>query len=58
VTFRTINAAIGDHYQGAEDYEAAIKGGKLGDKPYLTQEPGQTTPSVGFPASINPMLTV
>src|SRR5437762_1788374 len=47
VTFRTINAALGDPYLSAEDYElqargAAAQGRAAGDKPYLVQEPGET----------------
>src|SRR4029450_4020720 len=46
--FRTINAALGDPYQTAEDFEAALRGEKRsGDKPYLVQEPGQITPGMG-----------
>ena len=49
VTFRTINAAIGDPYQTADDFAAgqAARGLAPGEKPYLVQEPGQTTPT-GF----------
>src|SRR5205085_831092 len=48
VTFRTINAAIGDPYQTADDFESAQAARTLaGEKPYLTQEPGQTTPTAG-----------
>src|SRR5439155_21927190 len=49
VTFRTINAAIGDPYQTAEEFEEALRAGGAaigaGDKPYLVQEPGQKTPA-------------
>jgi glycosyltransferase involved in cell wall biosynthesis len=46
VTFRTINAALGDPYETAEEYERWLqcKGGAPGEKPYVVQEPGQQTP--------------
>jgi glycosyltransferase involved in cell wall biosynthesis len=52
VTFRTINAAIGDPYQSAEEYEEWLKtaeaaGGAAKDKPYLVQNPGEKTPGKG-----------
>jgi glycosyltransferase involved in cell wall biosynthesis len=52
VTFRTINAALGDPYLSAEDYErqavgAAAQGRAEGDKPYLVQNPGELTPATG-----------
>src|SRR5687767_12361116 len=48
VTFRTINAAIGDPYETAEEYERWLQGkgvGTPGEKPYVVQEPGQQTPA-------------
>src|SRR5688572_412319 len=50
VTFRTINAAIGDPYQTAEEYEQWLQGktaDAMGEKPYVIQEPGQQTPGKG-----------
>ncbi len=52
VTFRTINAALGDPYQTAEEFEEAIRNSGMaapGDKPYVVQEPGQQTPTKGSP---------
>ena len=49
VTFRTINAAIGDPYQTAEEFEEAMRSGgatpQPGEKPYIVQEPGQPAPA-------------
>ncbi len=49
VTFRTINAAIGDPYQTAEEFEEAMRSGgatpQPGEKPYVVQEPGQPAPA-------------
>src|SRR5688572_8121125 len=52
VTFRTINAAIGDPYLSAEDYEEQAKtsqaqGVPAGEKPYLVQNPGEVPTAVG-----------
>src|SRR4029453_2901261 len=43
VTFRTINAALGDPYETAEEYEAlqaAQRAAAAGEKPYIVQNPG------------------
>src|SRR5256885_17218867 len=47
VTFRTINAALGDPYQSAEEFDitkSQAAGGPAGDKPYVVQQPGEATP--------------
>src|SRR5438105_6080675 len=46
VTFRTINAALGDPYEGAEEYDAVQSAarGVANDKPYVVQNPGEATP--------------
>src|SRR6266540_3804132 len=53
VTFRTINAAIGDPYEGAEEYERwlATQTSETapGEKPYVVQEPGQQAPAKAAP---------
>src|SRR3954469_1418663 len=58
VTFRTINAALGDPYEGAEDYDPAksqaargLAADASGDKPYIVQNPGEQTP---LPAGAKP----
>src|SRR4051812_19260995 len=48
VTFRTINAALGEPYQSAEEYEQWLRttGADVaapGEKPYVVQQPGQQT---------------
>ena len=52
VTFRTINAGLGDPYLSAEEYEQQAKGSTAqgapaGEKPYLVQQPGETPRHVG-----------
>ncbi len=51
VTFRTINAALGDPYEGAEDYAdpatRAARGLAPTEKPYVVQAPGEPTPAAG-----------
>src|SRR5687768_14717425 len=55
VTFRTINAAIGDPYLSPDEYEQQAKGaaaqgapaGAAGEKPYLIQNPGEVPKHVG-----------
>src|SRR5262245_15035163 len=49
VTFRTINAALGDPYESAEDYDPATRAarGLADDKPYVVQNPGEQTPLTG-----------
>src|SRR5437016_10296603 len=50
VTFRTINPALGDPYQSAEDFDitkSKAADGLAADKPYVVQEPGQPTPVTG-----------
>src|ERR1041385_126971 len=50
VTFRTINAAMGDPYPSAEEYEEWLKSAGAagaGEKPYIIQNPGEKTPGKG-----------
>jgi glycosyltransferase involved in cell wall biosynthesis len=65
VTFRTINAAMGDPYQTADEFErggpAAVAsrgagtgtgaGAGAGAKPYVVQSPGEATPVAGAPGA-------
>src|SRR3954469_15032296 len=49
VTFRTISAALGDPYEGAEDYAdpatRAARSAAAGEKPFVVQAPGEQTPA-------------
>src|SRR5881628_2142421 len=50
VTFRTINAALGDPYESADEYDAvqaAQRAEAAGEKPFVVQNPGETTPLAG-----------
>src|SRR4051812_29140349 len=53
VTFRTINAALGDPYETPEEYDAIQASAKAaearGEKAYVVQNPGEATPTAGGP---------